>query len=88
MGLAYRFEPDELGLLTRAFITCPSPRSPGGLLAIANEVHVETENDMVREWTDLTDAEIARLWVDESRSGHREGGGIIAFKNRRSGRDE
>jgi len=48
-------------------------------LAIANELHVEPENNMVREWTDLTDAEIARLWLDESRSGHREGDGIIAL---------
>lgn len=34
---------------------------------------------MVREWTDLTDAEIARLWLDESRNGRREGDGIIAL---------
>jgi hypothetical protein len=34
---------------------------------------------MGREWTDLTDAEIARLWLDESRNRRKENDGIIAL---------
>lgn len=34
---------------------------------------------MGREWTDLTDTEIAHLWVDDSRNGHKHGDGIMAL---------
>ena len=34
---------------------------------------------MAREWTDLTDAEIVHLWLDESRNRRKENDGIIAL---------
>nr|WP_063570902.1 hypothetical protein [Luteibacter rhizovicinus] len=34
---------------------------------------------MGREWTDLTDAEIVQLWLDESRNRRKENDGIIAL---------
>jgi len=34
---------------------------------------------MGREWMDLTDAEIARLWLDESRNRRKEKDGIVAL---------
>jgi hypothetical protein len=34
---------------------------------------------MMYEWTDLTDLEVAQLWLDDIRSGNTEGDGIVAL---------